>query len=77
MYLDKSDVRVCNRFFLQYLWELAVGMILADLYYHGKKINLPKKSYLIIGGMCGIFITGVTGIMGGYLKSFNDTPSVI
>lgn len=52
-------------------------MILADLYYHGKKINLPKKSYLIIGGMCGIFITGVTGIMGGYLKSFNDIPSVI
>lgn len=37
-YIDKSDIRVWNSFFLQYLWEFVLGMWIADLYskYHSK-----------------------------------------
>lgn len=75
--LGKSDVRVWNSFFLQYLWEFSLGMILADIYFVKKEIKIPSMMTLIIYSIIGLGITGVTGIIGGVLKSFNDIPSMI
>ncbi|MBM6820173.1 acyltransferase [Clostridium saudiense] len=76
-YLGKSNLRVWNSFFLQYLWEFSLGMVLATKYYNSGKINIPKKRLLVLGSVIGIILTGITGIYGGYLKLFNDIPSVM
>lgn len=75
--IGKSDVRVWNSFFLQYLWEFCLGMVLAEIYYFNNEIKLPKKITLILFSIIGIGITGITGVIGGALKSFNDIPSII
>lgn len=74
---DLSDERIWNSFFLQYLWEFILGMKLASLYKENShKFCIPKYQWLIPIGIIGILLTGITGYMGGILKSFNDIPSL-
>ena len=76
---EKSDLRVWNSFFLQYLWEFGTGMVLADMYYHKKiklDLNINKFVMLLIGLVCtGIY--GYLGIVGGNFKIFNDIPALL
>lgn len=74
--LGKSELRIWNSFCLQYLWEFFLGMLLALIYSHKGSISLPSKSILLITALLGIAITGITGKIGGWLKLYNDIPSL-
>jgi peptidoglycan/LPS O-acetylase OafA/YrhL len=75
--IGKSDLRIWNSFFLQYLWEFSLGMLIAQQYYKNNFIiKLPKKTILLIVAIIGLILTGFSGIAGGLLKVFNDIPSL-
>lgn len=73
-----SDERVWNSFFLQYLWEFVLGMQLA-LYYktNPERFKIPVYKMLIPVCTIGIVLVGITGILGGIWKSYNDIPSLL
>lgn len=76
--LGKSQIRVWNSFVLQYLWEFVLGMILANIYYDQEGcIKMPNKGILILFSVIGLLITGITGILGGMMRNFNDIPAVL
>ena len=74
--LGKQDLRIWNSFCLQYLWEFVLGMWLALVYSIRDTIKLPSKWILLIVALIGIGITGITGKLGGWLKLYNDIPSL-
>ena len=76
--LGKSDVRVWNSFFLQYLWEFVLGMYLAKCYkLNSEIVNLLNfKIFVPVCILCVAF-TGVAGLKGGIWKLYNDIPSMI
>ena len=76
--LGKSDVRVWNSFFLQYLWEFVLGMYLAKCYKLNVKI-VNSLNFNILVPVCIICValTGFAGIKGGIWKLYNDIPSMI
>lgn len=76
--LGKSELRIWNSFFLQYLGEFVFGMMLAIKYKEDSGfIKIPSKWLLIVLATTGIAIVGYTGIKGGVLKLYNDIPSMI
>jgi peptidoglycan/LPS O-acetylase OafA/YrhL len=76
--IGKSELRVWNSFFLQYLWEFVLGIILAIKYKENHSyVQIPAKKYLVIFAVLGITIIGITGYIGGVLKMFNDIPSLV
>lgn len=77
--LKINDMRIWNSFFLQYLWEFILGMKLAEIYYNNNfsSIKIPSIYYMIPIAIIGVGLTGITGIKGGWLKIFNDIPSLI
>ena len=77
--LGKQDLRIWNSFCLQCLWEFVLGMWLALVYSIRDTIKLPSKWILLIVALIDIGITGITGItgkLGGWLKLYNDIPSL-
>lgn len=76
-YLGLSEQRIWNSFFLQYLWEFVLGMWLANIYFNKPyKFTIPPYKWLIPISIIGLLLTGITGCNGGFLKSFNDIPSL-
>lgn len=75
--LGKSEIRIWNSFCLQFLWEFVLGMWLALIYSEEGKLLIPSKKVLLIAALLGIGITGITGKIGGWLKLYNDIPSLI
>lgn len=77
--LKVTDIRVFNSFFLQYLWEFAIGMIFAEEYRKTgtlKFMNI-KYSVLIPITLGSIIIFSAMALSGGVLKVFNDIFSVL
>jgi peptidoglycan/LPS O-acetylase OafA/YrhL len=78
--LDKGNERIWNSFFLQYLWEFALGIILADKIsknssFYGKESKLPT---LLFFSIINIGIYGFLALKGGEIgKLFNDIFSLI
>lgn len=72
-----NDERIWNSFFLQYLWEFVLGMWLAKYYYNNGKLEIPSFKILIPICILGLGLTGALGIIGGFLKSYNDVFSLI
>lgn len=66
-----AEQRIWGSFFLQYLWEFALGMLIAEYCRDGKEIQI-NKGILIIVAVCGIGIAGVAKLIGGFLTVFND-----
>jgi len=79
--LGKEDLRIWNGFFLQYLWEFVLGMQLAKSYKkkseEGDTLNFPSRYILLLYAFLGLMLVGYTGIRGGFLKMYNDIPSLI
>jgi peptidoglycan/LPS O-acetylase OafA/YrhL len=74
----KSDLRIWNSFFLQYVGEFVLGMMLAIKYKENPEfIKIPTKWLLTFLAVAGIALVGYTGIKGGVLKLYNDIPSLI
>lgn len=69
--LGISEERIWGSFFLQYLWEFSLGMLLAQRLFEGKDIYI-KKSVLVVISVLGIGIASVATLRGGYFKTFND-----
>lgn len=78
--IGKADIRIWNSFFLQYVWEFSLGMILADIYCHRDKSEyekyLPNKIMLLFISIIGISILGITGLKSETFKLFNDIPAL-
>jgi len=67
-----ADLRVFNGFFLQYLWEFALGMIVARTNTLDKIIGMPIWRYFLIALIC-IPVAMLMVLNGGAVgKSMND-----
>jgi peptidoglycan/LPS O-acetylase OafA/YrhL len=76
---DLTQLRVFNSFFLQYLWEFCIAMVLAD---HYRKTNYvfwdQKISTLLLATVTGIGLMGVIATYGGTVgRILNDIPAVV
>lgn len=66
-----------KRFFIQYLWEFALGMVVARTGVLDKLTMAPLSHYFIIALICLAF-TGVLAIKGGTIgKNLNDVFSFL
>lgn len=72
--MGKDDVRTYNSFCLQYLWEFALGICVAEYLYSGKDISLNRTT-LFVFAIVGIGLEGIMGIQGGMLTVLNDIPA--
>lgn len=76
--MGNSEIRIWNSFFLQYLWEFSLGMVLASKIHANKGIyTLPKSSIIFVASIIGLALYGILGFKGGFLKLFNDIPSLL
>ena len=74
--VDVTDVRVWNSFFLQYIWEFSLGMILADILNKGKRIRINAIA-LTAFSLVGIGLQAFMAMRSGALKIFNDVPALV
>lgn len=69
--LGIAEQRIWGSFFLQYLWEFALGMVIAENLYEKNTIKI-KTVYLALTVCLGIGIAGTLKIIGGVFVAFND-----
>lgn len=79
IFIGKSDDRVWTSFFLNYLWEFVLGIIIAEQFSKKKTIFLLNmKIYKIVGiFLVSFLIYSFLSLKGGALKTFNDPFSMI
>ncbi len=85
--LGFNDDRPWGSFFLQYLWEFGLGMFIAERVYkttahEGKvagivDISRYKWWILLVCGIGGMTLSAVMAWSGGFLKLYNDIPSLV
>ena len=71
-----TQIRTWNSFFLQYIWEFAIGMVLAEELYNGRVFRL-KNLILLISAIAGIGLQAAMALTSEVLKVFNDIPALI
>lgn len=69
--LNRGEERIWNVFFLQYLWEFMLGMIVAYKVYNGSSYKIRLRTIITMAAI-GISVEGITGAVGGILRSFSD-----
>jgi peptidoglycan/LPS O-acetylase OafA/YrhL len=74
--LGLSTERIWGSFFLQYLWEFSLGMVIADWLNRGKDIKF-KRVGLLLASVGGIGVAAVAWLIGGTLTVFNDIFSMM
>lgn len=72
--IGKSEERVFNSFFLQFLWEFVIGMVIAEYFNKNSNLKIRYKE-LLIAMVLGLGIHGALGLSG--FKVFNDFFSLI
>jgi peptidoglycan/LPS O-acetylase OafA/YrhL len=78
--LNKESERIWNSFFLQFLWEFAIGFIIAStLFKNNYQFNFKLKPiYLLLIGIISSSIYAILAIKGGDTgKVVNDIPALI
>lgn len=70
-----SDVRIWKSFFLQYIWEFALGFLIAEVLYEGKVIKLETR-ILILTAILGIMLMAIMALISEQLRLFNDVPGL-
>jgi peptidoglycan/LPS O-acetylase OafA/YrhL len=76
--LDKQGMRTWNSFFLQYLWEFILGIILAGLYMNKQKMPEIRLTYIVIIAITALAGYGLLALkMGNLGKMINDIPALI
>ena len=76
--LEKEGVRAWYSFFLQYVWEFGVGMLLAQRYIQYGTLRLP--SLKVLGGLALLGLTVyslMTLYWGSFGKMINDGPGLV
>lgn len=74
--LGVSEVRVWSSFCLQYIWEFAIGFVLAELFYEQKRYRL-HNGLLLACAVLGIGLQAFMALYSDALKVFNDIPALI
>ena len=74
--LNVADIRVWNSFCLQYIWEFAMGIIIADYLNNGKIIKTNRLRLLCIA-LVGICLQAGMAMFSDMLKLFNDIPALL
>ena len=79
--LGYEEMRPWGSFFLQYLWEFCLGMWVAKKTEKGGQILMDIRSYrwwwLVGSVILGMGLTGLMAWNGGFLKLYNDIPSLM
>ena len=76
--IDKTDSLVLTRSMLEYLWEFAAGMVLAEIVFKGKSLPRLNNFWIAIIGITGLALYAFLAIefkMAGILT--NDIPGLI
>lgn len=81
-WLGYEDYRPWGSFFLQYLWEFALGMWLAEKvkmegWTEERMMSKLKIWHIIVGMISGMGLSAVMAWNGGFLKLYNDIPSLV
>jgi peptidoglycan/LPS O-acetylase OafA/YrhL len=72
-----ANERNWNSFFLQFLWEFMLGMVLASWWYRGKQKQLATPVWLILG-ITGVTLYALLALkMGQTGRLFNDIPALV
>ena len=71
-----NSERIWGSFFLQYIWEFCLGMVLADKLTDSDEIKINNLLLCSIA-ICGIGLEAFLGLQGGWLKAFNDIPALL
>lgn len=71
-----AHIRIWGSFFLQYLWEFALGFILAEAFYNGKSFRV-KNWLLLIVAVVGIGLQAGLVLISDSLRIINDVPGLI
>lgn len=66
-----NEIRIWGSFFLQYLWEFALGMLAAERLEERKDISCDRLKLSLIS-LVGICIATVAALKGGAWTTFND-----
>lgn len=70
-----GHIRIWGSFCLQYIWEFALGIILAEYIYYRKYIRI--NNYLMLAvSIIGIGLQGALALGSEALKVFNDVPGL-
>lgn len=76
--IGKSELRVWNSFFLQYLWEFILGMYFTEQYSKNpENIKIPRRGCLLMAIVIGMGLTGYMAMNGVWGKMFNDIPLLV
>ena len=81
-WLGYEDYRPWGSFFLQYLWEFALGMWIAEKvknseWTEDKMMKSLKIWHLILTMCAGMGLSALMAWNGGILKLYNDIPSLV
>ena len=81
-WLGYEDYRPWGSFFLQYLWEFALGMWIAEKvknseWTEDKMMKTLKIWHLILTMCVGMGLSAMMAWNGGILKLYNDIPSLV
>lgn len=74
--LGVSDIRVWSSFCLQYIWEFALGFIIAEKLHEGKVFKF-HKILLVVVAVVGIGMQAGFAMTSDALKLFNDIPALL
>ena len=79
--LGYEEMRPWGSFFLQYLWEFCLGMWIAEKINEGRgkmaDVRVIKWWWLLLGSIGGMGLSAVMAWNGGWLKLYNDIPSLM
>lgn len=81
-WLGYEDYRTWGSFFLQYLWEFVLGMWLAEKvklsgWTEERIMRKLKIWHILVGMISGIGLSAMMEWNGGFLKLYNDIPSLV
>ena len=70
------EERIWASFFLQYLWEFAFGVCIAEHLYSGRQIKVRRWLILLLAA-AGLVLYAMMALRSDLLRTFNDIFSVI
>lgn len=74
--LGIGNIRIWGSFFLQYIWEFALGFVLAENFLYGKRFKI--NNYLLLTlAILGIGLQSIMALFSDALKVFNDIPALV
>lgn len=71
-----AHIRIWGSFCLQYLWEFALGFVLAEAFYKGKSFRI-KNWQLLLVAVLGIGLQTLLFLLSDALRIINDVPGLI